>query len=458
MTDSLRHTIAQFVAQPHTVSPSLEQQMRTLFLDYWAVTEGARNLESSEAVIASLSTASVPGEGHDGVITGTGLWARPDDAALANGVLGHGLELDDTHEEASLHPGVVVFSALLPLATSNGSLWSDFIRAAIVGYDVMCEVGVFVGAAEIYGRGFHPTGVAGAWGATAASAALLGLSPEQTAEALSIAANLASGSLEFLGDGSWTKRLNAGHAASVGIRACALATAGFTGPNEALEGRNGFATQYGLGVPADRSLALSFGESARQTSIKLFPCCRYMHGVMDLLADYRRHNDPIDLTRIERIDAGVITAGRTLVADPPEKKTQVGTSVDAQFSMPFGAAVALAEEVISPETFTNAPQIARELSALIDKVTCVSGPELDSPYPRRWAASATLYFTDGSMVELHEDAFVGSPSNPASPETLKGKISGLIGADRAEHLTKSLERTDGSDTIRYFVNRVSHSA
>lgn len=458
MTDSLRDTIAQFVVQPYTVSPSLEQHMRTLFFDYWAVTEGARDLDSSKAVIGSLSTTQAPEKGHNGVITATGLWARPDDAALANGVLGHGLELDDTHEEASLHPGVVVFSALLPLATSNGSQWSDFIRAAIVGYDVMCQVGVLVGAAEIYGRGFHPTGVAGAWGATAASAVLQGLSPEQTAEALSIAANLASGSLEFLGDGSWTKRLNAGHAASIGLRACALAAAGFTGPNEALEGRNGFATQFGLGVPADRSLTLSFGESARQTSIKLFPCCRYMHGVMDLLADYRRLKGPVDLSRIVRIDAGVITAGRTLVADPPEKKTTVGTSVDAQFSMPFGAAVALAEEVISPQTFTNAPQIARELSRLIDTVTCVSGPELDSPYPQRWAASATLYFEDGSMVELHEDAFVGSPSNPASAETLKDKIIGLIGTERADHLTTALEKTKGTDTMSDFVNRASHSA
>lgn len=128
----------------------------------------------------------------------------------------------------------------------------------------MCSVGVLLGARESYGRGFHPTGVAGVLGSAAAVARLVDLSTEETTHALGLAANMASGSLEFLSDGSWTKRLNAGNAAALGIRAAKLAAAGFIGPEKSLEGRDGFLVQYGQGMVEGRPLSLEFGHSAIQ--------------------------------------------------------------------------------------------------------------------------------------------------------------------------------------------------
>lgn len=435
----LRDTIADFIIQAPKVSGDVSQWLAALLFDYAVVTEAGSGLDSSVAAKASIAWSPEKKPGLSSRIIGTNDFARPDDAALINGIAGHGLELDDTYEPASLHPGVVVFSAVLAESAELHLPWSEIARAVAIGYDVMCQVGSYVGSAETYSRGFHPTGVSGAWGAAAAVAALRGLSKKQTAAALSLAANMAAGSLEFLGDGSWTKRLNAGHAAAVGLRAVALAKNGFTGPEGALDGRHGFARLYGQGPVPGRELELTFGESAKNTSIKFFPCCRYMHGAMDLLSEYRRHQESFGLSDIERIQVGVITAGRTLVADPPENKMVINTAVDAQFSMPFGAIASLALPSVTTETFTNAPQLAQEWRDHIAKVECVSRDDLDDAYPKRWGAFATLHLANGETVELYETAFVGAPENPATSDQLFNKAVGLLGDYRARSIKNQID-------------------
>jgi 2-methylcitrate dehydratase PrpD len=358
------------------------------------------------------------------------------------------LELDDTHEPSSSHPGVAIISAVLGLAGELHSSWEEALTAMVLGYDVMGGVGVFVGAQETYARGFHPTGVAGALGAAAACSRLRGLSHKKTADAISLAANMASGSLEFLTDGSWTKRLNAGHAASVGLRAAMLASAGFEGPATALEGPHGFAAQYGHGVAPDRTLFLDFGAVARETSIKFFPCCRYMHGGMDLLAEYRTENPDLDLTTVSQIGVAVITAGRALVSDPPGRKLDIKTSVDAQFSMPFGAAACLSWGRVGPDVFENAAQHAAELLPLMRTVVCISEQEIDDLYPQQWAARVSITFNDGRRVTREEPAFLGSPANPASTQQLREKAQSLLGEDRALLVEKATSSLGGPSLVR----------
>jgi 2-methylcitrate dehydratase PrpD len=438
VSNSLRATIGDFIESSGKPDAELDALMRAFLVDYLIVAHKGMELPSSVSALRATRHKTQTQPEHASAIWGSRSFAGAEDAAFINGVSAHGLELDDTYEPSSLHPGVVVFSAALALAQERNLTWADTVRAAVIGYDVMSQVGVYVGSKEMYGRGFHPTGVAGAWGSAATWAALASNSRETTENALSLAANMAAGSLEFLGDGSWTKRLNAGHAAAVGIRAGELASAGFTGPATALEGRNGFAVQYGRGPNETRDLTLEFGQSAKDTSIKFFPCCRYMHGVMDLLSQYRSENPGLDLNSIESIDAVVITAGRTLVADPPEMKTIIATPVDAQFSMPFGAIAALALDDVTAEVFDQAPSYNDRFVEHMKKVRCISNDAIDAPYPQRWSAAATIRFIDGRVVELHEDSFVGSPGNPASPERLHHKGVSLVGEETTNAITAAV--------------------
>lgn len=433
MTTYVEH-LARHVVQGNVlaVEPRLDAWMRRLFFDYLTVAGGGIALDSSVAARRSVLLTASPDSGRSVRVLGTTCFGSAEDAALVAGVTSHGLELDDTHEEGSMHPGVVIFPAILSIGPDEGAIWGTAMRAAIVGYDVMCAVGVLAGADETYGRGFHPTGVSGALGAAAACAVVLGLDEDRTAMALALAANITAGSLEFLSDGSWTKRLNAGNAAAAGIRAARLAAAGFRGPLTAIEGRDGFLVQYARGN-AGRELGLAFGRGASETSIKFYPCCRYMHGGIDLLRDIHR-DVPNVASRATRVEVGVIQAGATLVANPPERKLVIETPVDAQFSMPFGAAVALASGRADLEQFSMAPAVAVGVADLMARVECVRSDALEAAFPAQWQAEVRVTLDDGSVIERSEIAFRGSPTNPASDEELRNKAGGLVGEEIADRV------------------------
>lgn len=445
--EPLARVIARHVCAPHPMNAKLVSWMRLLLLDYAAVTAGGVGRDSARAARRAVVLSPVRSAATPASIHGTSEFAAPQDAALVNGIAAHGLELDDTFEEASLHPAVVVFPALLALADAEGSSAEAVFRAAVIGYDVMCGIGTLVGAAESYGRGFHPTGVSGAVGAAAAAASLLGLGEEGSQHAISLAANMAAGSLEFLSDGSWSKRLNAGHAAATGIRAARLAQAGFTGPARAIEGRDGFLVQYGRGSVEGRGLRLEFGESALATSIKFYPCCRYMHGTIDLLRDVNREFPGLALDDVEAIETAVLRAGASLVSEPAERKLVVNTPVDAQFNMPFGAAVALATGEATVADFDDAPRVASELAGWLQKVRCYTSEELETAFPAAWQAEVRVRMTDGTLIERREAAFRGSPGDRATLEQIVEKAASLIGEEAATMLERSIAGLDGSCPI-----------
>ncbi|MDE8670709.1 MmgE/PrpD family protein [Pseudarthrobacter sp. H3Y2-7] len=445
--NSFARQLARHASARHTPGPEVSGWMRLLLLDYLAITTGGVERDSAVAVRASVSLSPTRTEDKPALVQGTGAYASVQDAALLNGVTSHGLELDDTFEEASLHPAVVIFPAVLAVADDEGHSVDEVLHAATIGYDVMCDTGVLLGAAESYGRGFHPTGVAGVIGAAAAVATLLGLTEDQTTHAVALAANLAAGSLEFLSDGSWTKRLNAGHASASGIRAARLAQAGFTAPERAIEGRDGFLNQYGKGWVEGRALNLEYGKSALATSIKFYPCCRYMHGNIDLLRDIHRENPGLAIEDIDVIETAVLKAGATLVSEPPERKLIVNTPVDAQFNMPFGAAVALATGDATVAQFEDAPRVAKGLEDWLRKVVCYTSDRLEAAFPASWQAEVRVKLKDGTVIERSEDAFRGSPTDRATREQLVDKAAGLIGRDAAEALDRSIAELDGAEPL-----------
>ncbi len=214
------------------IPENVRERVRYLLLDNLTVTLRGSLLPSSLAVYEMLQ-AMGPGSTNDSntaTIFGRGERTEAAWAALANGVASHGLEMDDVENRSSLHPGVVVFPVALALAEQLGTPVADFYAAVVAGYEVTLRTGAALNPASAYERGFHPTAVCGTLGAAAASARLLGLSPEQTNMALGIAGSMAAGSMAYLDEGAWTKRLHPGWACHAGIMAARLAAAGFAGP------------------------------------------------------------------------------------------------------------------------------------------------------------------------------------------------------------------------------------
>ena len=408
-----------------------DRRARELLLDYLAVAERGAH---SSAAVSARTAAGAAGAGRAAVEGAGGDRLAAAEAALVNGIAAHSIELDDTYERASLHPGVVVWPAVLAIADETDARLGDVLAAASAGYDAVCALGDRLDPGETYRRGFHPTGVCGPVGAAVGVAALLGLGERATRHAVGLAASMSSGLLEFLAEGAWTKPLHAGHAASGGVRAARLAGAGYTGPESPIEGRHGFLHAFGGRDGAVPELAA--GDGMLRTAVKHYSCCRYMHGCIDLLLELavEEELEPADVARIR---CGVLSAGWSLVAEPPAAEQVVRNQVDAQFSMAFGAAVAVARRSATLAEFERAAELGEELAPLMRRVECFRSERLDAAYPGAWGAEVEVHTRGGAVLTRAEDHFRGSPERPTPREGLVAKAAALLGDERAAALDRA---------------------
>ncbi len=420
--------LARFVAtlQKNVLPEEVQERVRYLLLDHLAVTLRGVLLPSSLTAYKLLDV--VPGARLPNGVTVFGREERVEAswAALVNGVAAHGLEMDDVENRSSLHPGVVVFPATLALAEQLHSSPDDFYAAIVAGYEVTLRVGAALNPASAYERGFHPTAICGALGSAAASARLLHLPAKQTNMALGIAGSMASGSMAYLDDGAWTKRLHPGWSSHAGITAARLAQAGFVGPTNSLESRYGLLHAYssaGDVQQLERTSATDF--AIMDVSLKPYACCRYMHGPIDCLLSIRGKHHP-DAQHIQRIRCGVVSGGHGLVVDPIEQKRNANTIVDAQFSMPFGASIALLRGQAGLSVFTEKEIQDPMVKALMQRVECYAATELDDYYPDEWRAAASVEMLDGSIFEATTRFALGDPHNPLSWEQLIARFHELV--------------------------------
>ncbi|MGH6860083.1 MAG: MmgE/PrpD family protein, partial [Phyllobacterium sp.] len=205
---------------------------RRLLFDSVGLAVAARHTDYVRAVLASaVDEGGCTAYGHSRRL---GLY----DAAMVNGTAVHGEDYDDTFEGGPIHTGAIIVSAVLAIAETRGLGGAAVMRGIAVGTELMCRLSLVTPQA-LHKAGFHPTAIFGAPAAAAAVGAALGLAAPAIGRALGISGSLASGIIEYLADGSSTKRLHAGAAAQAGIRASLLAEGGFTGPLTVFEGPHG---------------------------------------------------------------------------------------------------------------------------------------------------------------------------------------------------------------------------
>ena len=403
----------------------VHERTQELLLDLVGVALRGSRAPSSAPLVAVAQRLG-PGDGAS--LIGRDAFASAPWAALANAGSAHALELDDVTSRSSLHPGVVVIPTALAVAEELHRSPTRMLEAIVAGYEVMIRVGDALNAESAYLRGFHPTGVAGVFGAAIAAGRLLELDADALLRALGIAGTMASGSLEYLSDGSWTKRLNPGWAAHSGIVAAHLASEGFTGPATALEGRHGLLRGY-TDEPRPELLTRDLGGplAIMNVSIKPHACCRYNHGLIDGVLQLRRahHINPED---VERITLGVLSGGALLVAEPIDEKRAPRNVVDAQFSAPFAAAIALARGSAGLDDYTQANVNDPIIRALMSRTDCHREADLDAAYPDHWPATVVVRLRDGRELATRIPDPSGDPANPVGPRELREKFMGLTSA------------------------------
>lgn len=401
-----------------------------LTLDYLGV--AARGSRSDSSIPVHRFVKRFENRDTGAIVVGTDLRIAASYAAIANGAAAHSLELDDVVNEASLHPAVAIMSAALDAAHIAQCSGPDVLNGIVAGYEVMVRLGVALDPSAHYAQGFHPTATCGTMGAAITAAKILGLNEEQMANALGIAGSMASGSMEFMNDGAFTKRLHPGWAAHSGINAALLAREGFTGPTWIIEGKWGFLKAFSPIGDVEKVLKdWASPYKVMQTSIKPHSCCRYKQGPIDgILEIMNKHK--LQASDIQTVTIGILKTGMPLVGKPDEEKRNPKSVVDAQFSMPFGAAVAVLYGKASLDEYTEEKVAAPEIKDMMQKIVCVEDPSLEKDFPRKWRASVKITAKDGQEFSTDIEYPKGDPENPLSWEELTSKFKGLVGSVYSE--------------------------
>jgi 2-methylcitrate dehydratase PrpD len=356
----------------------------------------------------------------------------PERRAFLFGSLVHVLEMDDLHRESVTHPACVVIPAAWSTAARLGLNGQLFLRAVLEGYEACCRVGNAVGPAHY--KIWHNTATCGPYGAAFAVASLRELSDEKTVWALGNAGTQSSGLWQFLEEGAMSKHLHAGRAAESGQLAAELASFGFTGPAEILEGKKGFFAATCPNAQAEKLLSDPTAPwMLRQTSIKPWPSCRHTHPTIE--AGLALHGgfelDSIEEIRVETYQAAIDLCDQAAPA----------SEYEAKFSLQHCAALALSDGRATLGSF--GPDVRDRLASLCSKVVVETAATFDRAYPGSWGARLTISTVSGETRTAECAVCKGDPESPLTAAAMREKSSELfqhagLTPDRAAALIDSV--------------------
>lgn len=344
-------------------------------------------------------------------------------AAFYNSILIHALDFDDTHAGGLVHATAPTLSTAWALGESLNKSGEEVITAYAIGLEIICRLG---GAAPygFHSRGLHATQVCGSIASSAVAAKLMGLSLEQTVNAMGIAGSFSGGLLEFLNTGSSTKQIHPGIAAQAGVTAATLAAHGATGPESVLEGEYGIYKTLSSREANIESITQGLGSEwqAAQITIKPYPACQLSHVTLDAVkvawAEATKAGyTPSDLASIKAV---VHPDSARIVCEPMLDKFDPTTPYAAKFSLPWSAAALIVDGALVVTSFSDTSISRKEVSAIARKFE-YSASGNNAPAA---AASGSVSVTvkDGQVFTGSVPASSGSPTNRLSRSALADKF------------------------------------
>ncbi|MES1927583.1 MmgE/PrpD family protein [Salinisphaera sp. T31B1] len=400
------------------VPAGVVERAKYLMLDAIGIGYASGRHAFADKAIASLADLG-PGEHR---LIGQAATGSLRDAMLVNGVLVHGLDFDDTHTAGVIHATASALPCVLGLGEKCGSSTRDMLEAYVLAMEVSTRLGS-VARGAFHAAGFHPTGVIGLFGCTLAAGRLLGLSVEAMQMAQGIALSMASGSLEFLEDGAWTKRLHPGWAAGAATTAAILAKNGFVGPKAAYEGRYGLFNIY-LGGERDKAeLGLATDGLGAEweiegVAVKPLPACHFTHAAADAAAIIHREHAP-DIDAIERVQVKVPAGVVNVVCEPVANKQHPQNSYDAQFSIPYTVASGLITGDFQLRDLEDDALADSARLALAERVEYEIDPDAD--FPRFYSGEVIVHMADGSTLTHREEINRGNRERPLTNDEITAK-------------------------------------
>lgn len=396
------------------IPDAVRTRTEELLIDVVGLCVAARNMDYMKALIAAVDS------GGPCTAIGHATGFAPETAAMINGTAAHGEDFDDTFEGGPVHSSAVIAPAVLAACERFGHDGRSALIGMVAGIETLCRLSMVIPKA-IHKAGFHPTSILGSLAATLAVSAAMGLNRRQTVDALGIAGSMASGIIEYLAEGAWTKRLHAGWAAKIGVQAARLGQQGFLGPRTVFEGTHGLFQGFARSSAGNYGvLSEDFGRKWFIEGITFKP---YATGTMNqpyIDCALRLSKKGIRAEDVTDILCETAEGYVHRLWEPLASKHSPANEYAAKFSTPFNIAVAFITGGAGLAAFTGGTARDKRILALASKVRYVVDP--NNPYPKAYTGHIRMTLRDGTVVEERQPYIRGGVKEPLTRAEIEDKF------------------------------------
>lgn len=395
MDDLILYELSEFIASLEfsALPEKVVEAAKLRILDYFAASSAGYRINKFFGDAFYKVISSFGGVKESAVMFYEGSFPACN-AAMINGLIAHGADMDDGNKAAQGHPGACLIPAVFALAEPNESSGKDIITAIVAGYEIFVRFGSVINPHHAL-MGFHSTGTVGTIAAAAAAAKLLKLSAEKTAHAIGFACMQAAGLLEVVENGQQSKPLNCAKAASNGVLSALLAQEGLAGPRTILTGRKGFLNAF-AGENDLLPLTSGLGETFAITNcyLKQYPSCRHTHGIIDLVLSLRKEH-AFSIEKIKAIKVRLYKLGISVTGNIIFPKS----SDEAKFSSKYALAVALIKGRYSFAELNAANgTIDAQVINLINKIEMICDDTLENKEAGIRGTKLEIVMDDGMVL------------------------------------------------------------
>ena len=369
-------------------------------------------------------------------------------AAFMNAVYGHGAELDDGNKKAAGHAGVHLIPAVFSLAEKLGSTQEDVLLALATGYEAYIRIS---SAAQpgLVKRGFHSTGMAGTLACAAACARLYHLAAQGIEDAIALATTMTGGLLSYGDSRPAIKPLNPGKAAENGLFAAMLASEGVRGPEEALEGQNGWF--HAVTESYDREMLKGSDHLLlHDCYFKQYPSCRHTHCGIDaaIILHSQVFPEQIASVKVYIYPNAIRLAGIRIPKDQDETK----------FSIPYTLACALLQGSYGIADM-DPPKRTKEILRIIGSIEMIPDESMEDRAKGIRGTRVEIRKTDGTVLSETVLTPKGDPENPLTREDILRKLTTCAGEkggrEELTGLVRSIEEMGGKETFSNPIQQVT---
>ena len=437
-TASISEELAAFAAQfkPQSIPSSVRERARLLMLDALGIAFASRGYDFADKAMAAIGELN---EGGQSIVIGSKERLDTRNAILMNGILVHGLDFDDTHSKGVIHATASVLPTVLAVAAKHNRSGEELVSAYVLGVEVATRLGA-VAKGGFHQVGFHPTGLIGAFGCAVATGYLLGLTESQYVDALGLTLSMGSGTLEFLNDGAWNKRMHPGWAGVSGVTAATLAKHGYLGTKLTFEGRFGlYRSHLPPGQDFDLSLAtadLGCVWEVSHVSVKPLPACHFTHAAID--AAIRIHQKGIPLEQIDRVDVLVPAEVIKTVCEPEAQKRKPQNAYEAQFSIPFLVGTGLLKGRLTLEDIEAPALHDSQVLALAARTFYQADP--NSAFPKYFDGEVMVTLKNGDVLREREAVNRGAVDRPLTAFDITQKFRANAARQLSEDRVAAIEQ------------------